>query len=256
MLIGWALSDELQHALPGQEQGQRHDEARDADLGHQVAVQDADGGADADGGDQGQEQVLGQVGGDQEEADRHDGRPGPGLQPDRHRDGDHEADHQAPVEGRGQRLVEVAREHRLGGERCAGAACGAGRQVDLTEEQHEHQAQRDDRDVGALAGQVADVVLRQEAVADLHEDQGEDDEAEHRRQRARVSAPAACDPARDRVGDRALLDVEGEPAGAIGPGHLSGVDGRSRVCWSTWRAPRCSRRRWRARGPCRRCVRT
>ena len=47
---------------------------------------------------------------------------------------------------------------RLRREAGADAAGGAGRQVDLAEQQDEDQTHRDDRDVGALAGQVADVV--------------------------------------------------------------------------------------------------
>ena len=52
----------------------------------------------------------------------------------------------------------------------------------------------------------------------------EDDEAEHRRQRARVAGAEPVDPAREGVGDRALLDVEGELAGAFRLGQRPGVD--------------------------------
>ena len=55
----------------------------------------------------------------------------------------------------------------------------------------------------------------QEPVADLAEDERQDDEAEHRRQRAGVAGAEPADLAADGVADGALLDVEGEGAGPV-----------------------------------------
>ena len=203
---------ELEHSLPGEEQGQGDHEARDADLGDQVAVEHADRGTDADRRDQRGDQVLGQVGHDQHQADRHHHGAGPGLEPHRERDGQDHADEEAPVHQGGQARVQVTLEDGDGGDGGTGAPRGAGRQVDLAEQQHEHEAQGDDGDVGALAGQVAEVVGGQELVGDLREDQREDDQAQHRRQRARVTGADLADPAGEGITDRAFLDVEGELA--------------------------------------------
>ena len=207
-----AAQRELKHALPGQEQGQRGHEARDADLGDQPAVEDTDRRADADGGDQGGDEVLGQVAEHEHQTDSHGDGAGVGLEPDGEQDRADHADDQRPVEEPGQAVVEVALEHRHRGERRAQAAGGACGEVDLAQQEHEDQAQGDHRDVGALAGQVAEVQSGQEPVADLAEDDDKDDEAEDRGQRAWVTGPELADPAAEGVADRLLLDVEGEAA--------------------------------------------
>ena len=106
---------------------------------------------------------------------------------------------------------------RLRRETGAHAARRPGGQVDLAEQQHEDQAHRDDRDVRALAGQVADVVAAQEPAADLGEDHRQDDESEDRGQRARIAGAQPVEVAGDGVADAAALDVEVEVAGrAVG----------------------------------------
>ena len=79
---------------------------------------------------------------------------------------------------------QVQRHHR-GGE----PGRGAGREVDLAGEQHEHQAHRDDRLAGALLEQVGQVEQAGEGAARV--ERGEQDEqreqAEQRGQRAEVA---------------------------------------------------------------------
>ena len=64
---------------------------------------------------------------------------------------------QPGVDAAADRLGQVARGHRLRGEAGAHAACGAGGQVDLAQNEDEDQAQPDKGDEGCLRHQVADV---------------------------------------------------------------------------------------------------
>ena len=65
------------------------------------------------------------------------------------------ADDQRPEDAAADRVCRSPRGQRLGGEPGADAAGGAGRQVDLAEQQDEDQAERDQRDERGLARQVA-----------------------------------------------------------------------------------------------------
>ena len=164
--------------------------------------------------------------------------PRPGLEPDGERDRGEHADDQAPVEEAGQRGVQVAREDAPGPRTPAHMppVVPADRSISPSSSTNTR-PMRDDGDVGALAGQVADVVLRQEPVADLGEDDDEDDEAQDRRQRARVTGAelARCRPVkapRDRSGAR-RRGRSWWPArrSAAVPAEV-----RSRW-WQTWRSP-------------------
>jgi hypothetical protein len=128
-------------------------------------------------------------------------------------------------------VVQTMGEDSLSREAGADATGGAGREVDLAQQQHEHQTQRDDRDVGPLAGQVADVVLAQEPVADLTEDGGEDDQPQHRRKRSRLAGPQPADVGPKGRRDGTSLHVQGEVAGrtaAVARDRAAGLSGRRR----------------------------
>ena len=126
--------------------------------GHQPADEDADGSAEGDGEEQREQDVLVLAGEGDDDADDDQDRAADRLQVDaQHGHRDHRADDR-PVEQTGDAVMQPAGEDGLGGEAGADTAGRAGRQVDLAEQQHEDQAQRDDRDVRALPGQVADVV--------------------------------------------------------------------------------------------------
>jgi len=153
---------------------------KSAETRDEEAVEQTHSRANGYSEDQRGDDVFVEPGQGDDQADSHDRRADVSLDEydaddDR---GDHDRDEQ-PVEQAGHAVPQAGREDSLRCEARADATRCAGGQVDLTEQQYEHQAERDDRDVGALAGQVADVVTAQEPAAHLAEDDDQRDESEN-----------------------------------------------------------------------------
>ena len=126
---------------------------------------------------------------------------------------DDDRGHHGPVPGH-----VVAHDHDRH-QRRAHAGGGARAQVDLAEQQHEHQAHGQHDDRRGLGDQVGDVVQRQEAVLHDREEDDQDDQADHGGRRAQLAAArpvqavaAVGDQRAGRAGRRRLL------AGGGGPG--------------------------------------
>ena len=131
----------------------------------------------------------------------------------RHQRAEDGADDQTGHERREQRQVPGPVEHReaRGQHRAADTGREAGRQVDLAEQQHEHEAHRDRHDDRTLLEQVRDVPGGRERLGlEDHEHQGQHHQRQDGRQRPHVTAAHLADVVADRLAERGLLDRAGQ----------------------------------------------
>ena len=119
-----------------------------------------------------------------------------GGEPDEERD--EERDHPVPPVRRDEHDEDRHRD----------AARDAGRQIDLAEQQHEHErhAQHDER--RRLIEQVGEVAVREEERAQDREQDAEHDQSADRGQRTHVAAAHALEPSPDLIAQAAFLTPE------------------------------------------------
>ena len=149
----------------------------------------------------------------EEEGQRHHERRDAHL---RSQDSDQQADdHTGQQRGRdGERPRPVVADHQSHHDCGADTSGEAGGEVDLAEQQREHETHREQDRAGALGEHVAEVVETQEGRLDDGEQDHEDDQPGGRGQRAHLAAP---DP----------LDVEPEVVTRrVGSGHCRGDGGQ------------------------------
>ena len=126
--------------------------------------------------------------------------------------------HPSTASGHGQSAL--GEQHGQHGSR--GPRCEAGRQVDLPEQQDEHQAHRDDDDRGALVEEVGEVERRREGVGPHDREEGDEhEEAQYGGQGADVAAADLRHVGADGAADGELVQRAG-----------SGRPARSRWCSS------------------------